>query len=579
MPNWKRAKAFKKSDLHGIVSPRRGTFSAIPGLDYPYTLEHMRTMLGYIGLTGYDDCVTGEMRSRPGPQMVKVPDKAEQVKEVYRKVLPAIYERTGLALPIQTFNKISRMGHPHFARSATKREYALEAYNAAVKSDGASLIGQFTTANVRLQPEPAKKERDFQFMTSSGDYVDRKIGEKERLIPVRWSKQKFLSMRTRLVFNLPTVNLILQILDTMLNNAIGSQPVCAHNMYSTNMMAKIRRYYVAFDVKHMERNTALIIPERNKVIGGRYGQFHDIISDQGYIVPQDDWKAFWLVAGVPDGFLVQFGSGHSAVAPSQKELVLALIILAHVELWGYTMAEAVTLVLSGETHHIALMNYGDDNFLSSHEPSYLDAILKFLEGYIPVEVDPENTFLGFSYNGKDRRFELRPSSYVLKTCMNERPPSGNFRKAPNLGWVLKRAAYLQYGDRRLFERLFEFENERLASYGLPWSEVLARAEEERRGIFPEKPSVAQMLVFGKDYLLTQEEKLETGDYDGMGPVECGRVLHSMFVNSDFSTRFPMSAQRMLTPTKAELELQKQVDKIKEKLAHVKDSKEPEESVD
>jgi hypothetical protein len=525
-------------------------------------------MLSFIGLKGYDDCVTGEMRSRPGPQMVKTPETAGKIIDAYKRVMPAIYARTGLSLPIQTFNKISRMGHPYFARSLTKKEYALDAYNKACDTDGSSLNGQFTTANVRLQPEPDTKSREFQFMTKSGDYVDRTIGKKERLVPVKWSGQKFVAMRTRLVFNLPTVNLVLQIVDTMLNNAIGSQPVCAHNMYSTNLMSKIRRYHVAFDVKHMERNTALIIPERNNLIGGRYGQFHNVIADQGYIVPQDDWAQFWLVAGVPAGYLVQFGSGHSAVAPSQKELVLTLIVLAHVELWGYTLDDAITSVLSGETRHVAIMNYGDDNFISSHEPTYLTQLMEYLHTYIPVEEDPEGTFLGFAYNGKERRFELRPSSYVLKTCMNERPPSGNFRKAPNLGWVLKRAAYLQYGDRRLFERLFEYENQSLAAKGLSWASVLEAAEEERKGVFPEKPSVAQMLVFGKEYLLTQEEKLETGDYDGIGPVECGRVLHSMFEGSDFASRFPLDTERMLNPSAAELALQRQVDKIKEKLAHV-----------
>lgn len=569
MPNWRRVKAFPKAALHGIVSPRRGTFSAVPGLDYPNTLSAMREMLGYIGLDGYNSCVTGEMRSRPGPQMVKTPSTADEIKAVYRQVMPEIYRRTGLNLPIQTFNNVSRMGHPYFARSDTKKEYSVHEFERALDSDGASLQGAFTTSNIRLQPEPASKERDFQFMTSTGDYQDVKIGEKQRLISVKWARQKFLSMRTRLVFNLPCVNLILQILDTMFNNAIGSQPVCAQNMYSTGNVSRIRRYYVAFDVKHMERNTAIIIPERNKLIGGRYGQFHDIMAEQGYIVPQDDWRQYWLVQGCPAGWLVQFGSGHSAVAPSQKELVLALLVLGHIQLWGYTMEQAVIEVLSGESKYLSMMNYGDDNFLSSHEPRYLDQMLEFLAKYIPVEVDPEHTFLGFSFNGAERRFMLRPSSYVLKTYMNERPPSGNFRKAPNLGWVLKRQAYLEYGDRRFFERLFDHENDVLAKNGLSWQTVLDAAEEERKGIFPEKKSVAQMLVFGKEYLLTQEERLESGGYDGIGPVETGKLLMKI-CDEHFSRTFLMSRERMSTPTRQEVSTQTQVDKVIAKAKYVKE---------
>jgi hypothetical protein len=425
---------------------------------------------------------------------------------------------------VQTFNRQSRIGWPYFSRSLSKADLARNQYYEAC-SNISALKDCFTTSNVRIQPEPRSKEREFQFFQADGSTVQCKVGEKERRIRVEWQEGTRVAGRTRLVFNLPAINLWLQIADTLANHAIGSCGACAHNMYGREVNSRVRAHVRALDVGHMERTTAAIIPVRTQLIGGRYQEFHEYIARSGIVAPVAGWKGFVLARDVIPGHVMQFGSGHSAVAPSQKELLLACMCEYYHTRKHQAPDRAAALALSGESAWLSHLNFGDDNFFSSQEPRELDEITAFLGQLMPVEPDPDNVFLGWSFDLDQRRFMLRPSSYLLKTYLHERAPGGVFREKPYLGWRLKREAYLKYGPPAV-AKLFAEEDELLASAGIPWTLIRDRADREAAEVAlgQDDVSVAYMLVFGKDYLLTEDQKISSGAYDGIGPADTAREL-------------------------------------------------------
>lgn len=559
MKQWKVRKRFPRGSMSGIVPPRRPVVAPLPRLSLAAARRVMRELLAHLGVQGYDDVVPGEMKSRPAPHLVDVPPTASALREAYKEVLPIMYSQLDLSYPLQTYNKVSRMGWPFFYRSPEKARFVESAFADFKRQGVATLRGCYTVMNVRLQPEPADKTRSFQFISEGGESYESQVGPSERTLSLS-DGTKGLSQRTRLVFVYPVFNLVAQIADTMFNNALTATPVCKHNMFALGNASDVLPYYVAFDVKHMERNTAIIASVRTQMIGGAYQVLHEAMEEGGYLQPQDDWQACYGLKGPPNGMLVQYGSGHSAVSVSQKEMVLTIVVRWHVEVHNMTLAEAVRVVLSNTSPYIRLKNYGDDNFVSSHEAKHLDSLLAFLSTYLPIEVDPTHTFLGQSYDGK--RFTLRPLSYVLRTYLSERAPGGAFRKLPWLGWKLRREAYLFYGDARKMTTLFDLEDRLLEEEGYAYDEIERRAAEESEGAPVDAVSnVGYTLLFGKDYLLTSEEKLATDTYDGIGPVESKQFLDDLCVSGPLM-RFWSESKGPLELRREDIALQEYVDKLR-----------------
>jgi hypothetical protein len=267
----------------------------------------------------------------------------------------------------------------------------------------------------------------------------------------------------------------------------------------------------------MERNTAAIIAARNKLIGGLYGDWHTMITEKGFLGPSTDRNVCFFFSQVLDGYLVQFGSGHSAVAPSQKEAILCILIAMHVELWGMSVSEAITNVISGSTPYLHIMNFGDDNFWSSDSQEHLEQAFQFISDILPTETEVPPKFLGFVWDEERRKFMLPASSYLLRTYLHERPPFGYFRKFAFFGWVEKRKVYLQYGDTRLMEEIFDYENTVLKRAGLDWLDIEEEARKEAQQL--EDVDLNPDAILGRDYRLTPEEKIASGLFDGMMPDE------------------------------------------------------------
>lgn len=532
MKYWQRVERFTDRELaEKIVPRRRNVIPPVPGMELERSMIVQRELFEKFGLEAYKDLVSAEMSSRPVPQVSAFSGKLLALAKLCEERLPRLlaYISPLLTPPVQTFNKVSKMGWPYFCRPEDKASRALWSYNLA-KATSQYLKECFTSINIRLQPEKPDKVRQLQFITDSGEVQDRDISGEDRAIYVKGLGAVKTAQRTRLVFNKPANNLIMQIADTALNNVWMTFPLCSNNMYDTAPRNKIRRHVLALDVKHMERFTGAIIATRTLILGGEYRKQHDQMDEGGFLVPSDTWRSYWRLSKVASRMLVQFGSGHSAVAPSQKEALICILWAMHVELWGMQEEEALEAVLSGDTPYLHIMNYGDDNFWSAHDPSLLDAALDFASRYLDCEPENPPKFLGFTWSD-DRVFRLSHESYLLKTYLHERAPLSTFRKYPYFGWTEKRKIYAQYGDHRLMKEVFDVEEDCLSRAGLPWSAVLQRSEAEREAAMRNEPS--PNALFGKDYLMTAEEKIASGAFDGMYPDETAPLLHELLDGSLF----------------------------------------------
>jgi len=425
--------------------------------------------------------------------------------------------------PVQVFNKTSRLGWPEFVRSDDKKA-ALTPHFETLIEDGVSFMRDgFIAMNVRLQAESVKKEREFLFVSDEGKISLRKIGVKERRLKTPVGMRT--GSRVRLVFNMPVANLLKQVLDTAIHNWLLTNPVFHHNMYSPSMAGRLGGDKLFFDVKHFERHTASIVRMRANVIGGLYGAISAAFADMPFLCPSDSWKSYHLLWPARDkGWSDQFASGDSAVAPAQKEVFLCLYSEFAVRELGLSEDLAIGWVLGGGDHRLTILNYGDDNACSG-DPAVLKKLLPFLQQYLHAEEETPAKFLGFLYTTGGWKLGVR--SYLEKTYLNERIPGSNFRKYPCHGWKLKRENYAKYGVSELATQVFPMEDMALRKAGLPWSMILSEAAKEEALARDIAGQSNINWLMGKDYLMTAEEKIATGVFQGMMPDETGPYIKSL----------------------------------------------------
>lgn len=508
----------RREPLYSIVPRRRVPVNPVPNLSWKQAQFVKEQVFAAQRLEAYKKVCTAEMRRRPHPHVTEDNERLRSYADVYRRRAPGIFKRLkrNFRPCIQTYNAMSKLGWPHFSSGRGKADLVRTAFEEARQAGFSKWCSKcFTTCNVRLQPEPEDKERTFQFITTDGLSYEEAVRPSTELITVKeLGDVELYASRTRLVFNRPVLNLWCQIVDTVINNALGECGAVDHNMYGSNPGRNLRRFVKLVDVKHMERFTAAITPVRRAIIGGMYEEANVAMDAGGYMVPSDDWTHYMRVRDLTPGLVIQFGSGDSSVAPSQKEGVLSVLIEAHVVLFGMDPEAATDAVLSGSTPYMAIMNFGDDNVWSSNSEEHLDAIVAFCGKFMDVEADDDGTFLGFSYTRGE--FKLRAKSYCLKTYLNERPPLPPFRNCPNLGWIEKRKVYLKFGDPAEMQELYRLEDQLLKNAGSSWDEVERMARIERKAIADMPPEMAlPNALFGKEYLLTEEQKMQLGTYDGI----------------------------------------------------------------
>jgi hypothetical protein len=504
-----------------IINPRRPSSLSLPLANW-YTQTHAQDdMFEQFGLDDLIGCSTGEMFLRPIPHIFQRSEVAA-LTALYERWAPEMLQRIFAAIvpPIQTYNRTSRLGWPFF-RSSPNKVTVLRPYFTRILSEGAGLFSDaFTIMNVRLQAEGRSRKRIFHFVSDEGVIFERTIGEGDRIIPTGSGDR--VASRTRLVFNLPIANLLAQILDTAIHNMLLRQPVFHHNLYSTQGASILSGYHFFFDVKHFERHTAAIVSSRRQLIGGRYSEIGAMFEAIPFLCPSAHSRIPLLLwPNRAEGWIEQFASGNSAVAPAQKEVFWALYAEFAERNLGIGHDQALAWVAAAGDSRLHIMNYGDDN-VTSGDQGVLRELESFLSDYLAIEEEDPPKFLGFLYTSNGWRLGVK--SYLEKTYLNERRPGSNFRRYPCFGWVEKRAVYAQWGVPEIAAHVFPTEDRVLANYGLQWGAVLEQAAEERRRTLDLTGLTSEQWLLGKDWLMTAEEKLATGEFDGLLEDETATII-------------------------------------------------------
>lgn len=515
------------AQVRELVPPRRTVISPLP-LVHPVDARAIqKALFPAFGLDEYVDCATCEMASRPVPHCFRTSEVAA-LTQLYENWLPDILARIlpEIAPPLQSYNKISRLGWPVLSVPDRKQEW-LDAYFPHILSDGVKgWEDSFITIGIRLQTEAASKERDFLFLSETGVY-EKTIGRKEKQVETKLHGL-VTAARTRNVFNLPVPNLFKQTLDTAIHNAYLKYPLFHHNMYAGGLVSGETRPFYALDVKHFERHTAEAARARGALLGGLYAEITKLFASIPFLVPQDDWNGFaFLFPNRAAGWSEQFASGDSAVTTVQKEIFLALYSEYFARQRGLSRKDALSLTLAGGDTSLTILNYGDDNFLFG-DPAEIASAVEFLGSYLSVEQEDPPKFLGFQFVEQPRRrFELGLSSYLLKTYLPERGVNTVFRSFPAYGWMLKRETYAKIGAPIIAAEIFPAENDALDSIGgVPWSDIIgvAIAERQRMNMLTSSFFRDPRVLLEKEWMLTDAEKVASGMFIGYTPEQTAPMI-------------------------------------------------------
>lgn len=514
-------------DFKKIINPRRGSLKSVPLLTAHAAEDQQDRLFHLFGLDNLIGCTTAEMRRRPVPHCFKS-EQTKAITDLYLSRGPEVLERfiRQIRAPLQPLNKQSRLGWPYFKRPESKRNTLLPAFeNLEVRGAAETLNGCFIILNVRLQAESFKKKRAMMFIHDDGTvYADDITGE-DRKVESMTGATRFAS-RTRLVFNMPFANLYKQCLDTAIHHVELSYPVFHHNMYAQTGTLSITGSTLFFDVKHFERHTASIARARAVLIGGLYGDIVAEFNRAAFLCPSDTWKtAHFLWPDRAAGWSDQFASGDSAVAPLQKEVFACLYMEVAEKILGIPKNASLDWVLQGGDARMTIRNYGDDNSLNG-DPVVLKEAFHLMKGYLEVEEEIPPKFLGFLWTQDGWR--LGTESYLTKTYLNERAPYTPFRKYPLFGWVEKRNVYRKYGIAQLEGEVFPMEDHLLGANGHPWSEIIIKAQKEALMAGSEAGTyTSPAWLLDKDYLMTSEEKVASGLYEGLYPEETRTMIQHL----------------------------------------------------
>lgn len=523
--------------LARLISPRHVPFSVLApvweeGEKIAYTTvedSYILTdaMLTKIGATDLVGCSTFERAHpkrrgwahRPVPHFAKQSDQAallalynEHGPEMYRIILSEIVP------PVQSYDKNSRLGAPYYSVEKHKLQKLMPHFE-AFAAGNLSIFDQmlYVINNVRLQAEKKSKVREFVFLGKGGRPYLKAISAEDRFD----TEYGRFASRLRLVFNYPITNLWIQILDTAIHHWWLTHTACKHNMASRvgTFLPGFKRFV---DVKHFERAVGTLVQKRHEFIGGMYSAVMKQMLQVPYLVPADDGLVYSMRLNHKAGYIEQLGSGVSAVAPIGKEALFLCYGTFFSRRLNIPWERGFRTALAGGTADVQIMNYGDDNILYGKESEVL-ACFEFLSKHLTVEEEKPPRFLGHYYDD-EKGFFLGRQSYVANFYLAERAPRTRFRPYPFLGMKLRKELFAKMGDPFIRNELYPFETDLLASRGYTPSIVDAAAHEEAQSLSDEGLSLNPLVVMGKEYLLTDEEKRADVNFDVLGPEITAKYL-------------------------------------------------------
>ena len=495
-------------ELREMMNGRRRVISPVPFMDLQQWDAAKRELFERVPeMAGYAEQLVAEQASRP---IFDVTDGQayKAGTDIFKKWYPRIFEwqLPRMKPASYVFNNKSRLGSPFCSREVSKRDTCMPRFaDLVVGSDQAmkqAMDGLYTMINVRLQPETAGKERIMTFVSADGHIHRQKMTAQYRTIRVRKAGIEGLAERTRTIFMPCYINLLLQMFSSVSHRTLLETRLCGHDMFGKRdqVLPRGAEAYMCTDLHHMDHHSGACASFMAEVRGGLYHTAFSTMFAHPFLVPSDDWsKNLWVWSNG----VTQFPSGFSDVAELQKLYHIA----AYAEFFhtqrGMTEENALEFVLQGGDGQFTIRNYGDDNALAGSRRN-LEDWLAFASEFCDIEVEDPPKFLGFVWHGDQKGFMLTVKSYLQKSWLWERPPFKLHRPYPCYGWVLKRKAYLEYGERERMMAIYAIEDEVMQKYGVPWERIESQAAFEATKLAESERHPYALM--GKEYLMSDEER-------------------------------------------------------------------------
>jgi hypothetical protein len=301
---------------------------------------------------------------------------------------------------------------------------------------------------------------------------------------------------------------------------------------------KLPGYALFMDVSHFERAAGAILPLRARHIGGLYGEIMVHMLNQNIMNLGLDGITYFIRAKgdvilrqndvhVPEVF-IQLGSGLSCVAPVAKELLCVLYAAYFRERHHLQHEEALELTLDGGDSYVNIMNYGDDNTIYGPDKKELHKCYHFLARYLPIAIEDPPAFLGYTYPP----FQLRSSSYVLNLWEPERAPGSRFRPYPFYGMLERDKVYLEQTVTNEVRDLMMEQYHLLEDYGYTRKLIQQQAAREFRELESgDDLALNKNVLLGKEYLITEEEKLGSIRYVGLSEGRTAELMRILLKGS------------------------------------------------
>lgn len=484
-------------------------------------------------LAEFADCWTFELRKRPVP-FVSTDDRPKRVAEVFKMYIQDVL---AVLVPemvphIQVYNKVSRLGCPINANPVDedgrllKMDLILEYFKYLDDGDISPWSNSYYTLNTRLQNEEPTKEREMQFISSDGKLYSELVDRRAYRDYLPELGREAIPPRTRGVFCPALINLYLQVWDTMLHRAIMRHPLCDANVYTREEVTSTDDWG-SFDCKHYERYLGMLVEPYAQAIGGRYEAWMMKMLHDPYLVPSDDWKKCFLIKPLyGPGVYPQFGSGLCNVSTLGKLANICVTVHYFVTLKKLSRMQAVLNTLSGSYESLRRWMYGDDNRIRGPACAR-DEYTEFVSDYFEITLDNIATYLGTVLRPDIRRFVLPRRTYNLKLYQPERDFS--FKAYPALGLVKRRETFITYGEPEIGSEIIPYEDELFASVSPDnaWPMYVHAAHREEMEARARGQAINAYAVTDKEYLLTDEQALASGQFYGL-PLERTRtIVHSL----------------------------------------------------
>lgn len=530
--------------LLGEINPVRQPIVPVPNAD-PYAYMSAKAeFYEQIGLEAYSQSVVAEQASR-GIIEVTDPGTYEAATANFRRFYPLLLRWALRRMEPRkyTFRAGSRLGAPFastLVEGASKRDFLMPLLRELMAGPPgtAAKFGEYLYCliNIRLQPEKRDRVRTQTFVDDEGKCYRMGIGPDQRAIQFGGVDGYTQRMRTFVIESV--LNQLIQPLSNGIMQAYLSSPAVGHDIMNNpqDILTVGAEAEMFNDIRHMDRHSGECIEFGAEHIGGEYGSICFTMINQPYLVPTDTRRGCYFVkpVGVP-----QFPSGHADVARTQCEFVLTNTCAFWADEHAHCSdEEAVEYIMAGGSSEFKLANKGDDNAASGRRAILL-RWFAYMRERMAFEIEDPAKFLGFLRRPEIARhsgFLLSLASYGLKFWDGEREPGSMFRPFPELGWMMRREAYLKYGDPEEMLRAFAIENDIIKRhFGYTWDEVTAVAREQQALVERSRsPFLANLYgghvgnVFAmekQDWALTDEERSAMHPSETVSAEEAWRMVH------------------------------------------------------